>query len=595
MKLTIKNNLFIRNKLFTGFELLFNYFMYFYTIYLFIFILLLFNFNLSYWYFLYLFFSFRLFDFFQHYFVYHSPNFSLLMLKKEKDFDKFKPIFLDFQTLELESKSLSQNDQVTLMTYIKNNNKDINNTEYNYFLSNNLIFITQLMEDKEWIFKIKSFNEETLLMSEDLSGYAQIVGKNILEEKLLPTINLIIKYNRLEYYFNIEKIFPDLYKKMVVNITFEELLKKIEIHDKKEKRYFYLKNNYAFKTESIEVHWMQKYINTYQKEIMNNFKEITLRLKDKDWLLKTKFENEYKILKNDNIYWYSNIASPIDIKEKFKNVLSQLETRDKFIYKKIMNILFDKQEDDLRNYNSNLFKAKYLNNFLNSKLFDFKSTTDDIVKQEEIIEQKEPNVKIKNRIENNIIDHIKPFLYILLTTTFLNFIVMLNLKYKLPIIISISIITILYMCIITLFMKNIDRILKIEYEEKYFLENIDIIEKDKVLIHNLYSTRKKFWLKKYFKRNQDFFLKNCKTITNKIKEKNWLLLVNADHRKIIQMEDLEWYSNVVSKHQLYDYLLDTIVDIVENQEYEYYEKLESVFSDIMHDKILQEVRTKSKK
>lgn len=140
-------------------------------------------------------------------------------------------------------------------------------------------------------------------------------------------------------------------------------------------------------------------------------------------------------------------------------------------------------------------------------------------------------------------------------------------------------------------MKNVDKIFKIEYSKKDLLENIDIIEKDKNKLYSIYSIKKTYWLKKYFKKDEDFFLENVIKITNKIQQKDWLLRVKANPRKIIMMNDLEWYSNVVSKHKLYDYLLDTIVDIVEDQEYKYYQKLESVFSDIMHEKILEEVRS----
>ncbi len=515
-------------------------------------------------------------------------------LEKNKiDNKNLEVIFLDFVSLEQESKNnLSEKDHIFLMNYVKEKNKDLLNIEYHNFLSENLIFITKEMEDKEWIFKIKSFKDEYLLNSEDLSGYAQMIGNQVLEAKLKPIIELVVKYNMLEYYANIEKNFPNLYKQLVVKLSFSELLNKLEVLDEKTKKYFYIKNNYNLKYPMEEIHWMQKYVNIYQKEIMQNFKQITLRLQDKDWFLKVKIKNEYKILKSDNIIWYSNIASPIEIKEKFKHVLEELKIRERITYKNLINKLFSDNEQDIRLYSSNIYNYKKHTNFLNSNIFNFKKENKEEIENINNIEVK--NINLKNRFINNILDYLKPFIFINLLSLYIIYISNLNLKISdsLLLIGTIIFITIIiYTIFLVKLIKNIDKIFKIEYSKNDLLENIDIIEKDKNKLYSIYLIKKTYWLKKYFKKDEDFFLENVIKITNKIQQKDWLLRVKANPRKIIMMNDLEWYSNVVSKHKLYDYLLDTIVDIVEDQEYKYYQKLESVFSDIMHDKILEEVRS----
>lgn len=311
-----------------------------------------------------------------------------------------------------------------------------------------------------------------------------------------------------------------------------------------------------------------------------------------DWFLKVKIKNEYKILKSDNIVWYSNVSSPIEIKEKFKHVLEELKIRERIKYKMIMNNLFSDKEHDISLYNSNIYNYKKNANFLNSNIVNFEKEKENDI--ENINNIKEKSINLKNRFINNILDYLKPFIFINLLSLYIIYISNLNLKISdsLLLIGTIIFITIIvYTIFLVKLIKNIDKIFKIEYSKNDFVENIDIIEKDKNKLYSIYLIKKTYWLKKYFKKDEDFFLENLIVITNKIEQKDWLLRVKANPKKIIMMNDLEWYSNVVSKHKLYDYLLDTIVDIVDSQDYKYYQKLESVFSDIMHDKILEEVRS----
>ena len=92
-----------------------------------------------------------------------------------------------------------------------------------------------------------------------------------------------------------------------------------------------------------------------------------------------------------------------------------------------------------------------------------------------------------------------------------------------------------------------------------------------------------------YKEREDKILENFKEITNNLPD-NWLLKLSgtADVRKILLSKDIIWYSQQVSKKELYNYCNKTIEEIIENEEKEYYHIILELFNDfIEEEKILK--------
>ncbi len=92
-----------------------------------------------------------------------------------------------------------------------------------------------------------------------------------------------------------------------------------------------------------------------------------------------------------------------------------------------------------------------------------------------------------------------------------------------------------------------------------------------------------------YKEREDKILESLKKITPKLHD-NWLLNLSgaADVRKILLSKDIIWYSQQVSKKELYNYCNKTIEEIIENEEKEYYHIILELFNDfIEEEKILK--------
>lgn len=102
------------------------------------------------------------------------------------------------------------------------------NTLYNKLeddCASNIKYLTNNMEDKYWLLKIKG-NKKPLLLSKDILWYSYMVSLNELYEYFEPTINEIIKNEEFDYYENIYLLFEKKLKEEDLNKIKEKLINK---------------------------------------------------------------------------------------------------------------------------------------------------------------------------------------------------------------------------------------------------------------------------------------------------------------------------------------------------------------------------------
>lgn len=99
--------------------------------------------------------------------------------------------------------------------------------------------------------------------------------------------------------------------------------------------------------------------------------------------------------------------------------------------------------------------------------------------------------------------------------------------------------------------------------------------------------------KDLYKEREDKILDNLKEITTKLPD-NWLINLSgaASVRKLLLSKDIKWYSKQVSKKELYNYCKNTINEIIENSEKEYYQIILEIFEDFIEEEKVDKIKDK---
>lgn len=94
-----------------------------------------------------------------------------------------------------------------------------------------------------------------------------------------------------------------------------------------------------------------------------------------------------------------------------------------------------------------------------------------------------------------------------------------------------------------------------------------------------------------YKEKESLLFDNLKEITEKIGS-NWIILVKADVRKLLLNKYFQWYSKQISNKELYQYCKNTISEIIQNQETEYYHIIFDSFNDFIENEQLNLIKNK---
>lgn len=143
----------------------------------------------------------------------------IFILFKEKEIIYFIPSFITLIESSLDIQIFRSNKKKLL-------NKLYNKLEDEF--ASNIKYLTNNMEDKYWLLKIKG-NKKPLLLSKDILWYADMVSLNELFEYFKPTINEIIKNEEFDYYENIYLLFEKKLKEEDLNKIKEKLINKNSI------------------------------------------------------------------------------------------------------------------------------------------------------------------------------------------------------------------------------------------------------------------------------------------------------------------------------------------------------------------------------
>lgn len=128
--------------------------------------------------------------------------------------------------------------------------------------------------------------------------------------------------------------------------------------------------------------------------------------------------------------------------------------------------------------------------------------------------------------------------------------------------------------------------------DKYFLsfhteeEIIDNIQK-----YYYFSEEERF--RNIYKEKEDKILEKLKEITPNLSD-NWLLNLSGtvDVRKLLLSKDIIWYSDQVSKKDLYVFCKKTIEEIIEKEEKEYYHIILELFESFLEEENKFKIKNK---
>lgn len=96
---------------------------------------------------------------------------------------------------------------------------------------------------------------------------------------------------------------------------------------------------------------------------------------------------------------------------------------------------------------------------------------------------------------------------------------------------------------------------------------------------------------KLYNEKEDKILERLRRVTEKT-ETDWILKIKVNVRKLLLSKDLKWYSKQVSTKDLYNYCKNTINEIIENEEKEYYQIILEIFEDFIEEEKLNKIKDK---